>query len=208
MKRTPMTRKTPMNRGSGFGRTNPLPPREAPAAPPMDLVAARAAMARQAASLATPRQDMRAAPKPDLVVKARPSGFPPVVRQTILDRDHGACVRCGVPIESSSVGYSLQHRNARQMGGTSDPRINQTGNGVVLCGSATTGCHGWVEQTDPVAATRAGYAVEGWADPVSVPMLTMRDGWVRIDNNGGRWQVPTPPDGDAHAAAQRLGAWK
>lgn len=44
------------------------------------------------------------------------------------------CVRCGRPAES------WHHRVAEGRGGPTDPW-----NCVPLCGSGTTGCHGWVE---------------------------------------------------------------
>jgi hypothetical protein len=142
-------------------------------------------------------------PKPEKVAKVRPTGFPPVVRQMILDRDLLACARCGISIDRDGwPGYSLQHRDNRGSGGTSDPRANLAGNGLTLCGSGVTGCHGWAEDNE-TAACLLGYAVKSWAEPTSVPVYVHGRGWHLLDNNGGRTVCTEPPGGDAHAVAKR-----
>lgn len=173
----------------------------------MDLVAAAEALKRRKDSDNTPRE--YSGPVPDVSQRApKPShtGFPPVVRQTILDRDHMACVRCGVAIDTGHVGYSLQHRDNRGSGGTSDPRVNWASNGATMCGSGTTGCHGWAEDHETEAA-ELGYVVKSWADPATVPMLTPA-GWVLLDRNGNKHPCPPPPNGDAHQAAQRKESYR
>lgn len=50
-----------------------------------------------------------------------------------------------------SDGMSIHHRKPRRMGGTTDIRINQTSNLMAICGSGTTGCHGWLEHNRQVA---------------------------------------------------------
>lgn len=165
------------------------------------LEAAAAALGNRERSRVAPRPDTGPLPPVSKATRRPPSGFPPVVRQTILDRDRYACVRCGAHIDTGSHGYSLQHRIARGMGGTDDPAINRPANGIVLCGSATTGCHGRVESM-AVEAARNGWAVEGWADPTSVPVKTPA-GWVLLNDRGFAHPTTEPPNGDAHAVAQR-----
>lgn len=71
-------------------------------------------------------------------------------RQTVMERDDWRCAHCGEPVKGTSgVDYSIQHRVARGSGGTSDPRINSPINLILLCGSATTLCHGKAESRDP-----------------------------------------------------------
>lgn len=62
-------------------------------------------------------------------------------------RDGRHCRRCGIAI----TGFgSLHHRLPRGMGGSKSPtgkaRADRASNLVLLCGSGTTGCHGWVER--------------------------------------------------------------
>ncbi|WP_431728640.1 hypothetical protein [Verrucosispora sp. TAA-831] len=64
----------------------------------------------------------------------------------VVDRDQGCCVRCGRYVVHGVRGraWSVQHRRARQCRDRR-PDTNTPPNLIVLCGSATTGCHGWVE---------------------------------------------------------------
>lgn len=62
--------------------------------------------------------------------------------------DH-RCARCG------ERAASWQHKVAKGRGGPTDKF-----NCVPLCGSGTTGCHGWAE-ANPHAARVAGFDVEG-----------------------------------------------
>lgn len=192
----PIQRHTPL-RGSARGRHTP----ERPPAPPLDFAAAGRALAHQSAPAPAFTGPVPEVSKP--TPKVNPRGFPPVVRQTIIDRDHMACVRCGRPMDGSH-GYSLQHRDNRGMGGTRDFRINLPSNGIVLCGSATTpgGCHEWAESNEEEAA-RGGYVVRSWADPTTVPVLMFTGRWVLLTNNGTAWLTSEPEGGDAHAVARR-----
>lgn len=200
MKRTPLARKTPMNRGKGM-RGQRIAVAAVDEVRVLDLAAAAKALGHQQASAAVPREH---APVPEVSKPARrPSstGFPAGVRTIILDRDGYACARCGIPVDTSSVGYSLQHRDNRGMGGTDDPAINRPANGIVLCGSGTTGCHGWTEE-HPIAAARHGFAVESWAASTSVP-VRYPHGWFSLDNHGSKWACSPPLDNDAHQCATR-----
>jgi hypothetical protein len=101
---------------------------------------------------------------------ARDTGPSRKVRALVLARDGFACAGCG----KSIVGrpYSLQHRVARGMGGTSRADANSPVNLIVLCGSATSpgGCHLLAEQRDPVMHER-GLWLNSWEDPAAVPVV-------------------------------------
>ena len=85
------------------------------------------------------------------------------VRALVMTRDGFACVRCG----QSTIGrpHSIQHRLSRGSGGTSDPRVNSPSNLILLCGSATTLCHGEVTANLDRHDLAAGYRLESWQDP-------------------------------------------
>lgn len=95
---------------------------------------------------------------------------------SVTERDGGLCVRCG------RFGGNRDHRKNRSQGGRTTPANLQ-----ILCGTGTTGCHGWVTQ-NPAAAMAEGLTVPGWADPAAWP--ARRHGvWVVYDDDGGVREV-------------------
>jgi 5-methylcytosine-specific restriction protein A len=95
---------------------------------------------------------------------SRNTGPSPATRRSVLERD-GSCIRCDV-----AEPLTLQHRRARGMGGTRRPESNQPAALIVLCGSGTTGCHGWTE-AHPDQARALGYRVGQLENPADVPVL-------------------------------------
>jgi hypothetical protein len=83
------------------------------------------------------------------------SQVPPKVRDLIVEREDQCCFRC----LGWAEGGSIHHRKLRSRGGRNDPS-----NLMLLCGSGTTGCHGWVH-SNVLAATALGYMVESWEEP-------------------------------------------
>lgn len=119
-----------------------------------------------------------------------------LTRLAVLKRDGLQCVRCGCPAGPEAGPYSIQHRIARGVGGT-----NIIQNLLLLCGSATTLCHGAVEsKSDPHDLAR-GYRLESWQDPAAEPVMivTSPDGggitvWLSDD---GEYLLEQPePDDD------------
>ena len=78
------------------------------------------------------------------------------VRDQVRLRAGGACERCGRSIVNFPA--SIHHRRPRQMGGTRE-NLDTLANLVVLCGSGTTGCHGYIE------SHRTQAIAEGWLVP-------------------------------------------
>ncbi|MEV7013469.1 HNH endonuclease signature motif containing protein [Streptosporangium sp. NPDC051022] len=102
------------------------------------------------------------------------------VRAQVEARDT-VCVRCGalVPRDEDSI----HHRIPRGRGGG-----NAVENLLLLCGSGTTGCHGWTE-TNRAAAYRLGFLVRTGIDPLDVPVAVAGWGW-RYPSADGRWLTP------------------
>lgn len=102
--------------------------------------------------------------------------WPEDVRAVIVARDNARCRRCGEP------GGSVHHRRPRGMGGTRttpDPSW-----GVVLCGTGTTGCHGWVESHRELARAE-GYLLPAGMDPDDQPVWDTTTGqWVTLRADG------------------------
>jgi hypothetical protein len=101
--------------------------------------------------------------------------FSPRMRRKINERDDERCTRCGRPVGPSA---NIHHRKLRSRGG-----MGNAANGILLCGTGTTGCHGWAH-ANVTQATEEGLIVSRWADPVIIPILTWR-GWIRVDDDGG-----------------------
>jgi len=75
---------------------------------------------------------------------------------TVWARDLFCCVSCGKFIHEQSirgVDFSIHHR---VLGNTADRRWS---NLILLCGSGTTGCHGWAHCEDRAGAEELGYIV-------------------------------------------------
>lgn len=115
-----------------------------------------------------------------------------------IARDLGACARCGRHVAhlERGIAWSLHHRRPRGSGGSSIAWVEGAANKVVLCGSGTTGCHGWVE-ANRKDARAAGFLVPlngvQKADEVAIKHHTL--GLVLLTDEGGWAPVeegPTP----------------
>lgn len=117
------------------------------------------------------------------------TGFSKAVVAQIIDRDGASCVMCGsnVNLDARGADWSIHHRRPRGMGGSRSAEVSCPANGLVLCGSGTTGCHGRVEASRSWAMTH-GFLVPQWRDPELVPVVhwllglafPTEDGWAPI----------------------------
>lgn len=118
-------------------------------------------------------------------------------RDAVEDRAMGCCEMCGTPLitfshagdRTSYRPHSIHHRQPRGMGGTSRPEINSPANLLLVCGTGTTGCHGWIESNRAEAYTN-GLLVGAGADPAEVPLLLEGGDWYLHDHDGGRRPDP------------------
>jgi len=101
--------------------------------------------------------------------------------ELVKARSGGRCERCGT---RDSPYWSLHHRKPRGMGGSKDPAINSPANLLYLCGSGTTGCHGWVE-SNRTLAREAGLLLYRNDEPVQIPVQLFA-GTHRLLDDGGR----------------------
>lgn len=101
------------------------------------------------------------------------SGFSPRTAAVIIERDHGRCFVCGrkVDLSQRGIAYSLHHRRPRGSGGSKLAWVDLPSNGIIACGSGTTGCHGWIE-SHRAEARDLGYLVplNGIQLPSEVPV--------------------------------------
>lgn len=121
------------------------------------------------------------------------SGPTPKTRALVLDRAGQACERCWRPINSN---MSLHHRRPRRMGGTKRIDANQPQNLLVLCGSGTTGCHGWIE-SHRTTGYADGILLYDLDDPAESPYRDAAGNWWLLSVEGDRTRIthniqPTP----------------
>lgn len=120
-----------------------------------------------------------------LTKQVKRTGPAPTARELVLERDEYRCARCGVSI-FAVLDYSVQHRRARGSGGTSDPARNLPSNLIVLCGSATSGCHLLCEQRN-AEAEADGFVVSLNSDenPLEIPVEHKLHGRICLTDDGG-----------------------
>lgn len=116
--------------------------------------------------------------------RGKDTGPPVPTRELVLERDEYRCVVCGAVIFGQP--WSVHHRRNRGSGGSSDPAINSPANLLLVCGTGTTGCHGWIGER-PEEARDEGYAVSlnSRQDPASVPVHHAVHGLIYLTDDGG-----------------------
>lgn len=92
--------------------------------------------------------------------------IPKKIRMAVLERDEFLCQRCGLWI-GELTWYSLHHRDPRGAGGTALP--DTMPNLVTLCGTGTTGCHGYVE-SNRTESYEFGWLVPNGVTPEEWPV--------------------------------------
>ena len=106
----------------------------------------------------------------------------------VIDREFGRCAVCYNRInteEGRGESWSIHHRCPRASGGTSRVWVNEAANLLLVCGSGTTGCHGWIESNRD-QARRQGLLISsnGRAVAVDVEVEHARYGRVKLTNEG------------------------
>lgn len=106
--------------------------------------------------------------------------------EKVWQRDAGQCVRCGLSLVGArGLSWSVHHRRPRGSGGSKLKWVDLPGNLILLCGSGTTGCHGWVESHRAVARDK-GWLVplNGIRLPSTVPVHHALHGVVVLNDMG------------------------
>ena len=110
-------------------------------------------------------------------------------------RDGMRCVRCGRSLYG--VAASRHHRRRRSQS-TKDVMHNVE-NLILLCGTGTTGCHGYVHG-HPAESYEAGWLVHSWDDPLDIQVRSWR-GLLLLDADGGTTTVMRTSQTDMKAVA-------
>ena len=108
------------------------------------------------------------------------TGISAKTRRLVHERDRFTCRRCGV------YGNNIHHRIGRGMGGTKREDVNSLAALVTLCGSGTTGCHGWITE-HPEEAYRLGWSIRrSEPDPAeSIPLVDKYGQFFWLTEDGG-----------------------
>lgn len=102
-----------------------------------------------------------------------------LARKLVRARSGDVCEGCG---QARATNWS--HRIAKGQGGPWCPS-----NGLHLCGSGTTGCHGFIEDEPTVARDQRGWRLKPTDDPLTSPALHWLHGWVLLDPDGSLTSV-------------------
>ena len=104
----------------------------------------------------------------------RATGFPPKVRQQIVERSAG---RCEVMAQGCTfTAQAIHHRRARGAGGTRRPDTNLASNGLACCDA----CHRRIE-SQRTEALAAGWLVPQNGVPAAV-LVMYRGTRMRLDD--------------------------
>ena len=103
-------------------------------------------------------------------------------RDRLTARSGGICELCGV-----DPATNWHHRKNRSQGGK-----NNLGNALHLCGSGTTGCHGWVTE-NPAKAYEMGWSVRSGFNPADVPVYRRQE-WAILTEDGFMFLPPNGKD--------------
>lgn len=101
-------------------------------------------------------------------------------RFAVLARGFYRCERCHCDFQG--IGVSVHHRRPRMMGGSRDKELHKSANLIALCGSGTTGCHGWVESNRD-KARELGYLIAKIESAGEIPFQDINGKWWVIDND-------------------------
>jgi hypothetical protein len=102
-------------------------------------------------------------------------------RLLVMARSNFTCERCGKKL-GEGEHVSVHHRTPRGMGGSHDQSLNLMSNLMALCGSGTTGCHGWIE-SHRQKSMENGWLVLRGVDASTVPVV-VRGIPVYLNNEG------------------------
>ena len=115
----------------------------------------------------------------------RSTGPSQLVVEVVIHRDRGQCAHCGSrPFGDRGFGWSIHHRRPRGMGGSWNREdTNSPANLVILCGTGTSSCHGWVEH-NRADAHRLGLLVSQQKEPSQVAIQHAVHGLVWLTDDG------------------------
>lgn len=116
----------------------------------------------------------RLARKPMQRARARVTPEEREARAVVAARSGGTCEVC-----RRAPATNWHHRRNRSQQGAWC-----ASNGLHVCGSGTTGCHGHIS-LNPAVAYERGWSVRSTADPSRMPVWLANRGWCLLTADGG-----------------------
>ena len=105
-------------------------------------------------------------------------------KHVALQRQGWHCMRCGRNLHDPSALAGQAAASHRQLRRRADPTVRDLPSNIVeLCGSGTTGCHGWTH-AHPAEAERFGYIIPSWRDPLNAPIRDWNGDWWWLLDDG------------------------
>jgi hypothetical protein len=116
----------------------------------------------------------------------------------VVARDSEACAYCGRLVWGErGFDFSLHHRRPAGAGGDRTLAAHAPGNLVLLHGSGTTGCHGYLE-LNRAHAVDLGFLVRRPNLPAGMPIRHAVHGWCLLADDGAvLTSHPTPEEATA-----------
>lgn len=200
MKQTPLQRRTPMPRGkAGLKQGAPLQRRTELGRGTKGLQRSTP-LARRTELRSKPTPAANAAdaapPKTRATPKKRPEGYVPKGRghKAVMRRCEGWCEvrRPGVCL--GGWGHNDHHRLDLSLDNKGWPPSRL----LRVCGSGSTGCHGWITDNPKAAHDEGGWALESREKPEETPVLIASPlwpgerRWVLLDDLGGVTPTTAP----------------
>lgn len=88
-----------------------------------------------------------------------------------------------------ALSTNTHHRRPRGMGGSKDPVTDSVVNLLRLCGSGTTGCHGWIE-AHREQSYDLGLLVRRTVSDIAAVPVKLHHGWCLLTQDGLYGAVP------------------
>lgn len=114
--------------------------------------------------------------------RRKPTGPVQSIRHLVMNRCAARCEVCGRRTDGHTP-FNIHHRKPRGMGGTTNERTNLPSNLLFVCGTGTTGCHGWIE-SHREEAHRRGLILRQSEDPRTAPVTLYDHRTVYLDDLG------------------------
>lgn len=103
-----------------------------------------------------------------------------------IARDGHACLRCGRTLYNTRA--SVHHRKKRRF-----QDADRVENLALMCGTGTTGCHGWCHR-EVEQARAAGWVCFGWENPAERPLITLTGLMIMLRPDGSKVVDRFPAD--------------
>ena len=110
-------------------------------------------------------------------------------------RESNRCIVCARYLRAGNWPGMSHHHRKRRSQTYGDPERHSPSNVIDVCGTDnSTGCHGWIHQ-HPEQARALGYLLKSYdPEPSTVPVYSVRRGWILLDADG-QWTHCPPPKG-------------